>query len=286
MDVNALIARSLGKPCRSATAVSGGDIHQSYQVESTDGHQYFAKVNFQRNAAVLAGEYFSLKQLQQLGITGFPTPICFDEFEDGVVLIMSFHELTTLNTDSAQKLARSLERLHRQSYRAFGWHQDNHIGLTPQQNGWNDSWLTFYRERRLAPQLRLAVDRGLNSELVNRIEWLIGHLSEFIDDKSVIPALLHGDLWGGNVALDQSNKQPLLFDPAPYYGDREADLAMTRLFGGFPNEFYQTYQRLWPLEDGHQARVPIYNLYHALNHFNLFGATYSGLIAECLKTNT
>jgi protein-ribulosamine 3-kinase len=163
-------------------------------------------------------------------------------------------------------LGRMLAALHRQAGPRFGWHRDNYIGLSPQQNGWCDDWTEFWRERRLRPQAERA---GVQIDL-DRIEL---HKPQ--------PALLHGDLWSGNAGFTAQG--PVLYDPAVYYGDREADLAMTELFGGFPSAFYDAYNEVLPLDAGYEQRKHVYNLYHLLNHLNIFGASYLPQVKATLR---
>src|SRR5512134_244456 len=158
------------------------------------------------------------------------------------------------------ELGRMLAALHRQTGARFGWARDNYIGLAPQQNGWYDDWTRFWRERRMLPQLDLAKKNGFRlDEPPYRL----------LENHRPQPSLLHGDLWSGNAGFTAEG--PVVFDPAVYYGDREADLAMTELFGGFPKAFYRAYDKAFPLAPGYEERKHLYNLYHLLNHLNLFG---------------
>jgi len=166
-------------------------------------------------------------------------------------------------------LAQMLARLHRTTGPRFGWHRDNRIGATPQINGWRDDWATFFHECRLRPQLELARRNGFAFEEPPRLE---NHRPE--------PSLLHGDLWSGNAGFIEEG--PVIFDPAVYYGDREADLAMTELFGGFPARFYAAYNEAFPLPDGYETRKHLYNLYHLLNHLNIFGEGYLAQVQRTL----
>ena len=164
-------------------------------------------------------------------------------------------------------LGRMLASLHRQTGTRFGWSRDNYIGLSPQQNGWMDDWAGFWRERRLRPQFERA---GLKCEFFEHL--LKGHRPQ--------PSLLHGDLWSGNAGFVAEG--PVVFDPAVYYGDRETDLAMTELFGGFPREFYEAYNTAYPVDPGYEKRKHLYNLYHLLNHLNLFGGGYRSRVEATL----
>jgi protein-ribulosamine 3-kinase len=162
------------------------------------------------------------------------------------------------------ELGRMVAALHRQTGARFGWARDNYIGLAPQINSWRDSWAEFFLECRLRPQ---AMKAGIE------LPWIT-----LLDDHHPQPSLLHGDLWNGNVGFTKEG--PVVFDPAVYYGDREADLAMTELFGGFPREFYEAYGAL---DEGYARRKHVYNLYHLLNHLNLFGGGYRAQVDACLR---
>jgi fructosamine-3-kinase len=170
------------------------------------------------------------------------------------------------------QLGRMLAAVHRQTGPRFGWARDNYIGLTPQQNGWRDDWAEFWREHRMRPQVDLAKKKGFAVEMP-RLALLENHRPQ--------PSLLHGDLWSGNAGFTAEG--PVVFDPAVYYGDRETDLAMTELFGGFPREFYQAYNEAFPLAPGYEQRKQLYNLYHLLNHLNIFGGGYLSQVNETLR---
>lgn len=152
----------------------------------------------------------------------------------------------------------------------FGWSHDNHIGATPQPNGWQEDWIHFWREARLGYQLKIAADNGVRFEGSER---LLDRLDTFFTGHRPAASLLHGDLWSGNIAFT-STGEPVVFDPACYYGDRECDLAFTSLFGGFPRAFYEAYDAAWQRDEGRRSRHDLYNLYHVLNHFHLFGGSY------------
>ena len=169
-----------------------------------------------------------------------------------------------------KSMGQMLAHLHRQAGPRFGWRRDNYIGLAPQINAWRDDWSEFFRECRIGPQLETARKNGFDF----RIEIDLGnHRPQ--------PSLLHGDLWSGNAGFTVEG--PVVFDPAVYYGDREADLAMTELFGGFPREFYHAYHEAFPLPEGYEERKHLYNLYHLLNHLNLFGSGYLGQVEATLR---
>jgi fructosamine-3-kinase len=179
------------------------------------------------------------------------------------------------------QLGERLAMQHRVTAPRFGWHLENTIGATPQQNAWRDDWVHFFRERRLGVQLDLAFHNGLDSRIVDRGRDLGERCGAFFSSHRPVPSLLHGDLWGGNWGVVAGVREPVIFDPAVYYGDRETDIAMTRLFGGFGPRFYAAYQAAWPLDQAAGTRRTLYNLYHVLNHFNLFGGGY-GQQAEAM----
>jgi protein-ribulosamine 3-kinase len=173
--------------------------------------------------------------------------------------------------DFAQ-LGRMLAAVHRQNAPRFGWARDNYIGLSPQQNSWCGDWAEFWCEKRLRPQLDWAKSKGFALEMPH-LKLLEGHQPQ--------ASLLHGDLWSGNAGF--TAKGPVVFDPAVYYGDRETDIAMSELFGGFPRKFYQGYNEAFALAPGYEQRKHLYNLYHLLNHLNIFGGGYLSQVKATLS---
>lgn len=183
-------------------------------------------------------------------------------------------------------LGQQLAALHRVTAPAYGLDHGNYCGATPQDNRWLPTWIEFYGQRRLGFQMALAGRQGLlPRERRRRLERLIDRLDRWIDEAACQPSLLHGDLWGGNWLVDAAG-QPVLIDPAIYYGDREAELAMCRLFGGFPPDFFAAYDAAWPPAPGRDERIPLYQLYHLLNHLNLFGEGYGGQVDSVLRSVT
>ena len=185
--------------------------------------------------------------------------------------------LTPKVLETVAQGCEQLAAMHAHTAAGFGWDRDNTIGATPQPNQWTRDWVTFLREQRIGHQLGLARDNGLPAATHDRVERVQSALPRLFDVYQPQPSLLHGDLWGGNWAVE-SGGHPVVFDPAVYYGDREADLAMTELFGGFDRGFYEAYRRTWPLDPGYDVRRDLYQLYHILNHFNLFGGGYAGQV--------
>jgi fructosamine-3-kinase len=197
-------------------------------------------------------------------------------------LLVEWLELRGGERRSAERLGAGLAALHRHTAEAHGWHRDNTIGATPQPNARDTDWWRFWAERRLGFQLELAAANGLAAQTLERGARLIERLPGSFGDHRPPASLLHGDLWGGNWGTLPSG-EPVIFDPAVYYGDRETDLAMTRLFGGFPPAFYAAYARAWPLPPGADRRLALYQLYHVLNHYNLFGGGYAGQAERLLR---
>ena len=267
-------------------SIAGGDIHSSFSLnlagDATLPSKLFVKCNSGVGVDVLKTEFESLKLMNELIPSLYPQAILFDDGEGEAALIMSFHDLQPLSQLNSVEAGRALAEQHKKTFDKFGWHSDNYIGMTPQPNQWMDSWVVFFREQRLLPMLVRAEKAGLSSFNVAKVNDVINNLDELLFHQ-VSPSLVHGDLWSGNLSLDCATSKPLFYDPAPYYGDREVDIAMTQLFGRQPNTFYQAYNEVWPLENGYEDRRAVYNLYHALNHVALFGLSYSDLVDECLR---
>jgi fructosamine-3-kinase len=171
-----------------------------------------------------------------------------------------------------KQLGERLATLHRHTADRFGWFRDNTIGPTRQTNTWSDDWVTFFRQQRLEFQLELAASNGYGADVKEPGQELSDRLPEYFEGYEPVASLLHGDLWSGN--WGSVNGEPVIFDPAVHYGDRESDIAMTMLFGGFGKAFYAAYEKSWPMAAGHEQRLKLYQLYHVLNHLNLFGRSY------------
>lgn len=250
----------------------GGCINQGLTLAGRDGRRFFIKLNEARHADMFAAEAAGLAELEAAAAIRVPRPIVHGLALGQAYLVLEWLPLN--GNGSGAELGRRLAALHRTTRRDFGWRRDNTIGSTPQPNAAMSDWRAFYRERRLGHQLRLAARNGAPRDLLKRGEQLLAVLDSFFPGYKPVPSLLHGDLWGGNFGFAEGG--PVLFDPAVYFGDREADLAMTELFGGFPLDFYAAYREAWPLDPGYATRKTLYNLYHVLNHFNLFGGGYAG----------
>ena len=240
-----------------------------------DPVRHFVKTAAAAELPRFEAEAAGLAALRQAGCIRVPE-LHFCGIEAGQARIVLEHlALHPLDRASGAALGQALAELHRVTGPRFGWPADNFVGDTPQENAWRDNWARFFAERRLQPQLRLAAGRGMERSLLDQGEALAERLGAFFLDYRPLPSLLHGDLWSGNAGA-LADGTPVIFDPAAHYGDREADLAMTELFGGFPEAFYVAYRLAWPLDAGFETRKTLYNLYHVLNHYNLFGASYLG----------
>jgi fructosamine-3-kinase len=252
-------------------SVGGGCINQAARIQYGDS-AYFVKLNTASGHAMFSAEAQGLAELRRCAALRIPKPVCVGSDAGSAWLVMEYLPLGG-HGDSV-KLAEGLAAMHRISHAAFGWEIDNTIGSTPQENAWMDDWVDFWRERRLRFQSDLAARHGAGTALVSKVERLIDEFPVLFDGYRPAVSLLHGDLWSGNYAFTTSD-EPAIFDPAVYYGDHEADIAMTELFGGFGRDFYAAYNNAWPLDHGYRVRKTLYNLYHILNHFNMFGGGYA-----------
>lgn len=248
----------------------GGCVNRAHILTGADGTRWFVKLNRAERLPMFVAESAGLEAILATGCVKAPRPLCTGVAEDDSWLVMEYLELSGQGDPEA--LGRGLAAMHRQGAAAFGWHMDNTIGATPQVNRPADDWIDFWRHRRLLFQLNLAAENAIGAQVIARGERLAARLDDYFPGYRPAASLLHGDLWGGNAAY--AGGEPVLFDPAPYYGDREADIAMTELFGGFEGRFYAAYRQAWPLDPGYSVRRDLYNLYHVLNHFNLFGGGY------------
>jgi len=256
--------------------VSGGSISKAWRIEGR-GHCYFVKTNTNVNTTgygdMFAAEAAGLAALADVDAVRVPRPVAHGDVEHIGYLICEWVDCSPAGTDCAEQLGRQLATLHKHTAQQYGWNRDNTIGATLQKNTQVSDWCAFWREQRLGFQLELAAKHGFTGRLQSKGAQVMNQLESLFAGHQPQASLLHGDLWGGNWAADEQG-MPVLFDPAVYYGDREADLAMTELFGGFPAAFYDAYTEIWPLDDGYKQRKTLYNLYHILNHANLFGGGY------------
>lgn len=298
-EIDAHISKVCGEKFQSQKrhSVSGGCINQGYAV--SDVHKtYFVKLNNASQVAMFEAEALGLQQMLATATIRVPKPICYGVAGNGYI-VLEWLEMGGGNTKSWEEMGRKLAAMHKAptplptaSPRSsggmrgvgvgFGWDINNTIGSTPQINTWTTDWAEFYAKHRLGYQFQLARRRGgsfaQEQELLAAIPEILTHQPQ--------PSLVHGDLWGGNAGCTVSG-EPVIFDPATYYGDREVDIAMTELFGSFPAGFYRGYNEVWRLDEGYEQRKTLYNLYHILNHFNLFGGGYltqaNRMIAQILQ---
>ena len=258
-------------------SVSGGDISDSWAIE-TDEENLFLKKNSMENKHLGDAEWEGLKELYKC--KSIRTPKCYGtiEMDHHAYLLLEHLDLRAHSNESMSQLGANLAKMHKMTSQRFGFHENNYIGSTPQINNWCDSWIDFYRDARLIPQAYMLG----KADIETQSELLASKLESFFSDYEPVPSLLHGDLWSGNTAA-LTDGTPVIYDPAVYYGDRETDIAMTEMFGGFSPEFYKAYNEEWPLSPGYSKRKNLYILYHSLNHANMFGGSYINQSRHLLK---
>jgi fructosamine-3-kinase len=258
--------------------IGGGDINQAFSI-GNGSHRYFVKVNQADRLPMFDAEVDALRALAATHCIRVPQPIVSGTAAGQAFLVLEHLELR--GSGDAVLLGEQLAQLHRVPHSRFGWALDNWIGGTPQHNVWQHDWIAFWREQRLGFQLELAAQNGYVGALQSDGETLLARLEALFDGYVPAPSLLHGDLWGGNHGY-LVDATPVIFDPALYVGDRECDLAMSELFGGFAPDFHAAYRASWPLDAGYGVRKTLYNLYHILNHANLFGGGYAAQAARMI----
>ena len=276
------ISQASGEPVRFARSqhVSGGSINVSRIVESDDGRRWFVKTHPDANSypGMFEAEYQGLLLLGSPGVIRVPRPLAYNSD----FIVMEAYTESARRPDWQELMGRRLALLHQATrHDTYGFERDNYLGTTLQPNSWNENWIDFWSKHRLGWQLDLfapRTDKGdpllvMGYRLRDKLDGLLGN-----DDESAV--LLHGDLWSGNVAADEAG-EPVIFDPACYYGRREAEIGMMRLFGGFGPRCEAAYGEVWPLQPGADRRIILYRLYHELNHLNLFG---SGYYNSCIST--
>lgn len=280
------IGQHTGQPfCIDKTrSVGGGCINDAWHIQGK-GQEYFIKSNRRTQLAMFEAEQEGLTAMFATDTIRVPRAMLSTVSDSNAVLILEYIPLQ--GQGKSEEMGRRLAMMHQHTRDLFGWHRDNTIGSTTQANELNHDWVAFWRDQRLGFQLKLAADKGLDRKHVAVCEQLMARLEQLLPHQPQA-SLLHGDLWSGNAAYDAEG-MPVIFDPACYYGDRECDLAMTELFGGFDQRFYAAYQEYWPVPEGYDLRKILYNQYHILNHYNLFGGGYAQqagrmgarILAEC-----
>ncbi|HKK19514.1 MAG TPA: fructosamine kinase family protein [Opitutales bacterium] len=257
---------------------SGGCINDAY-IASDGAGSYFVKLNAADALPMFEAEAAALKELAAAEAVRVPRPVSCGLSAGRSYLVLEALDFGSPESGSWERMGQQLARLHRTTREQFGWHGDNTIGATPQRNDWTSDWPTFFLEQRLGPQFEMARHNG---HRFDRAETLMASVAELLDGHAPEASLLHGDLWSGNASFLEGGT-PVIFDPATYYGDRETDLAFSEFFGGFPGEFYAAYENEWPLPPGYERRKVLYNLYHVLNHANLFGGGYAGQAEDMIS---
>ena len=263
--------------------VGGGCIHQAWRLDLNDGRRLFAKSGGVEAMPLFEVEADALEALHHFAdpdLLVVPSPVALCELAHDSVLLLPWLELSGADQSA---LGRGLALLHQATMRdgpgRFGWHRDGYIGAGPQPGGWRERWGEAFVELRLRPQLKLFSGRGFDADAQQR---LLRNIADHLDQDDVAPSLVHGDLWGGNAGT-LADGRGCLYDPASWWADREVDLAMTRMFGGFGSDFYASYAAEYPLGSGSDERVEVYNLYPLLNHANLFGGGYVDQSRASLK---
>jgi protein-ribulosamine 3-kinase len=270
------ISSALGETFRvlDTRPASGGCINEAIHLLGKN-QSFFVKLNSVEMLGMFEAEATGLAAIRASDTLRAPNPVACGVSGGKSWLALEYIAFGAQRPAASVRLGALLAEMHRSTADAFGWERNNTIGSTPQLNPWTEDWVSFLQDYRIGSQLTLACGNGLPSNTIASAEKLLEALPALFTHYHPEPALLHGDLWGGNWATD-TRGLPVIFDPAVYFGDRETDLAMTELFGGFDTDFYRAYDAAWPLDPGYQTRKQLYQLYHVLNHFNLFGASYAG----------
>lgn len=255
--------------CNEIREIQAGDSHGTFRV-SGDHQRFVVKTNEKIYLANFEAEAEGLEHLRQSDLFKVPRVICTGVVSNHSFLVLEHVNMTDGDHNDWHKAGQSLAELHKNfTQKMYGWQSDNFIGLSPQSNHWTKKWSHFYAEQRIGFMLQLLYEKGIRLVDIDKVVDVIKTLLAGYNPKA---SMLHGDLWQGNLGFN--HHKLVLFDPAFYYGDRETDLAMTELFGRFPDSFYHGYDEVWPIEHEYQYRKPIYQLYHVLNHALLFGGQY------------
>jgi fructosamine-3-kinase len=264
---------------RAHEPVGGGCINQAFRLRG-ERQSYFLKLNAADRASMFEAEALGLQELGRCKALRIPEPVCWGRHGRHAYLVLEWLDLKPLAGKSESALGEALAELHHVTSALYGWGQDNTLGTTRQKNSPEGDWGSFWREQRLGFQLKLTQKK--DPRLLESGARLLEVLDRLLGPRQPTASLLHGDLWAGNAAQDSQGK-PVIFDPAVYYGDREAEIAMMELFGGFGGATLEAYRAAWPLDEGYtEVRRDLYQLYHILNHFNLFGGQYADQALLCM----
>ncbi len=261
--------------------VGGGSINDARRLETSEG-TYFAKINSAEEfPGMFDAEATGLNFLREHCKFRIPLPVATGITEEIQWILMENINSTNRKADFWEEFGRKLAEMHRQSTDYFGFESNNYLGSLVQKNDKRDTWESFFAEMRIEPQLEMAKINGhCTSEFVRLFEKMLGRIDRYFPKEP--SAALHGDLWTGNFMTD-SKGEAVIFDPAVYYGHREMDLGMSKLFGGFDKRFYEAYNEVYPLEPGWEDRLHIANLYPLLAHVNLFGGSYTSQVTQILR---
>ena len=278
------IETTTGARIVETASVGGGSISNAARVRLGDGGQMLVKWLAGSSSGLFTAERRGLDLLASAKALRVPQVVAQQEAggDRPAFILMAWLGRSASTPEVAEALGRGLATMHRATADTYGLDHDNFIGANPQPNRPVEDWIDFFREQRLAFQMELAGRNGyLPAERARRMEKVLAGLGDWLPAQPAV-SLLHGDLWGGNWLVTAAGEAALI-DPAVYYGHREAELAFTELFGGFPAAFYAAYQQAWPLDGGYGERKALYNLYHLLNHLNLFGEGYGGQVDSVLR---
>jgi fructosamine-3-kinase len=276
------ISQATGTPFQIGhrRSVGGGSVNQAYAVTGGD-RSYFVKLNQASRVEMFAAEALGLRQILDSQTIRVPQPVCWGMVGESAYIVLEWLDIGYGDHQAWETLGQNLAALHQvTSDRGFGWEHNNTIGFIPQRNPWTASWGEFFTEHRLGYQFQLAHRRGGHFP---QQDQLLAAVPEILSGHEPQPSLVHGDLWTGNAAVTVQG-EPVIFDPATYFGDREVDLAMSQLFGSFPANFYSAYHEALPLKPGYKQRKTLYNLYHILNHFNQFGGSYEHQANQMIRS--
>ncbi|MEN8192332.1 MAG: fructosamine kinase family protein [Bacteroidota bacterium] len=279
MSLTPRIEEKLSEKIITKTSVGGGCIANACIITTESGNKYFIK-SYGSNSDILRNEANGLKELAKVDAVRIPKVIVLDE----EFIVLEFIEQGRNKKSFSSDFGRQYAKMHKFKAEKFGFYENNFIGSNPQINlPENDNWIDFFWQNRLLYQYQLAEhNHFIDSDFKDSFKKLENSFSSIVSGTEEPPTLLHGDLWGGNFMVD-NNGSAVLIDPAVYYGHREADLAMTKLFGGFDSDFYKAYQEEFPLIEDWEYRIDLYMLYHVLNHLNLFGTGYYSQAISIIK---